>query len=308
MKKLLVSALMLMLSVLSINAQNMIIATYNIRLLTESDYESGNGWNQRYPYIVKLIRFHQFDIFGTEEGFLSQLNDMKAQLPGFDFIGVGRDDGAEKGEHAAIFYDTNKFDVLDHGDFWLSEITDRPNVGWDAALPRVCTWGKFREKSTGFTFMYYNLHMDHIGVVARAESAKLILRKVQEDEDREGLPSVLSGDFNVDQRDSGYLLLANSGLMRDAYEVADFVYDNVGTWNDFHPDRMDDARIDHIFLTKEFHVKRYGILTDTYRGKIDKTERTEPFMEGPNTEDSKKFTARVPSDHFPVMIEVEVVK
>ena len=67
-------------------------------------------------------------------------------------------------------------------------------------------------------------------------------------------------------------------------------------------------RIDHIFLTKEFHVKRYGILTDTYRAKIDKTERTEPFMAGPNTEDSKKFTARVPSDHFPVMIEVEVVK
>jgi len=306
MRKIFALAMLLTLSTLGLTAQNFVIATYNIRLLTNSDVESGNGWNQRYPYIVKLVRFHGFDIFGTEEGYLSQLNDMKALLPGYDFIGVGRDDGAEKGEHSAIFYDTNKFDVLDHGDFWLSEITDRPNKGWDAALPRICTWGKFREKQTGFTFIYYNLHMDHIGVVARAESAKLILKKVKEDEEREGLPSVLSGDFNVDQRDSGYKLLAESGLMRDAYEVADFVYDNVGTWNGFHPDRMSDARIDHIFLTKEFHVKRYGILTDTYRAKIDKTERTELFMEGPDTEDSKKYTARTPSDHFPVMIEVEI--
>ena len=307
MKKLLILVLLLMCANFS-NAQNMIVATYNIRLLTQSDYEHGDGWNQRYPYIAKLIRFHQFDIFGTEEGFYSQLQDLKALLPGFDYIGVGRDDGAQKGEHAAIFYNTERFEVVDHGDFWLSTETDHPNVGWDAALPRVCTWGKFRDKASGFTFMYYNLHMDHIGVVARAESAKLILRKVQEYEESEGLPALLSGDFNIDQHNDGYKLLANSGLMRDAYDVADFVYDNVGTWNDFHADRMSDARIDHIFLTKEFHVKRYGILTDTYRSKADGTPRTEPYMGGPNTEDSKKFVARTPSDHFPVMIEVEVVK
>jgi len=308
MKKLFAITLLLFLSVISIHAQNMIIATYNIRLYNTGDSVAGNGWYQRYPYIVKLVRFHQFDIFGTEEGFKHQLEDMKAQLPGFDYIGVGRDDGAEKGEHAAIFYDTNRFEVLDHGDFWLSEITDRPNKGWDAALPRICTWGKFREKNTGFTFVYYNLHMDHIGVVARAESAKLILRRVQEDEDREGLPSILSGDFNVDQNNDGYKLLANSGLMHDAYQVADFVYDNVGTYNGFHIDRMSDARIDHIFLTKEFHVKRYGILTDTYRAMIDGSQHPDTFVSGPDTDEAKLFTARTPSDHFPVMIEVEVNK
>jgi len=308
MKKLFAITLLLFLSVISIHAQNMIVATYNVRLYNTGDSVAGNGWYQRYPYIVKLIRFHGFDIFGTEEGFKHQLEDMKAQLPGFDYIGVGRDDGAEKGEHAAIFYDTNRFDVIDHGDFWLSEITDRPNKGWDAALPRVCTWGKFQEKSTGFTFVYYNLHMDHIGVVARAESAKLILRKVQEDEEREGLPSILSGDFNVDQNNDGYKLLANSGLMQDAYQVADFVYDNVGTYNGFNIDRMSDARIDHIFLTKEFHVKRYGILTDTYRSMADGSQRPDIFITGPETDEAKLFTARTPSDHYPVMIEVEIKK
>ena len=92
-------------------------------------------------------------------------------MPNYDFIGVGRDDGAQNGEFAAIFYRTDKFELLAHGDFWLSEITDRPNKGWDAALPRVCSWGKFRDKKSGYTFLFYNLHLDHKGKLARIEGA-----------------------------------------------------------------------------------------------------------------------------------------
>ena len=100
-------------------------------------------------------------------------------MPGYDYIGIGREDGKQAGEHSAIFYRTDKFEVLEHGNFWLSEITDRPNKGWDAVLPRICTWGEFRDKQTGFTFLFFNLHMDHVGVQARAESAKLILKKIK---------------------------------------------------------------------------------------------------------------------------------
>ena len=101
--------------------------------------------------------------------------------------------------------------------------------------------------------MFFNLHMDHIGVQARAESAKLILKKLKEFPEK--LPAILTGDFNVDQHNESYLLLDNSGIMRDSYQIADFRYVPNGTFNAFHADRKTDSRIDHLFLTKEFDVK-----------------------------------------------------
>lgn len=279
----------------SVQAHKFVLATYNIRLLNDGDAKQGDGWQQRYPYICNLIRFHGFDIFGTEEGFLSQLQDMKANLPGYDFIGVGRDDGKEKGEHSAIFYDTSKFEVLEHGDFWLSPTPDRPGLGWDAACVRICTWGVFKLKGTKFKFVYYNLHMDHIGVVARAESAKMILRRIQNDPHK--LPAILSGDFNIDQDNEGFKLIDNSGILNDAYRIAKFRYINMSTFNNFHPEGLGfDTRIDHIFLTKEFTVEKYGVLTDVYR-----TETTDA---------NGKVVARAhtPSDHFPVMVVLETGK
>ena len=171
-------------------------------------------------------------------------------------------------------------------------------------MPRICTWGKFRDRQTGFTFLFFNLHMDHVGVQARAESAKLILKKVKEFPER--LPAILTGDFNVDQNNESYALLDQSGLMRDSYQIAEFRYAPNGTINSFKPDRKTDSRIDHLFLTKEFQVKRYGILTDSYRAKAqEKTEQTTD-ANFPKEVTFEKFESRMPSDHFPVMIEVVV--
>lgn len=273
MKKLIYSFLLLLCSVFILQAESMVVATYNLRYANEGDSTNGNGWGQRYPYITQLIQFHGFDIFGTQECLYPQLQDLKAAMPGYDYIGVGRDDGKQAGEHSTIFYRTAKFEVLDHGNFWLSTITDRPNKGWDAVLPRICTWGEFRDKETGFTFLFFNLHMDHIGVQARAESAKLILKKIQEFPKK--LPAILTGDFNVDQTSESYLLLDNSGILRDAYQIADFRYAPNGTFNGFHTDRKTDSRIDHLFLTKEFDVQKYGILTDTYRSETEESAEKE---------------------------------
>ena len=302
MKKIIYSFLCLLCALSLSAAEHMIIGTYNIRNANKGDSINGNGWGQRSPYIAQLVQFHGFDIFGTQEGKYHQLQDLKRMMPGYDYIGVGRDDGKQGGEYSAIFYRTEKFEVLDHGDFWLSTETDHPNKGWDAALPRICSWGKFRDKETGFTFLFFNLHMDHIGVQARAESAKLILKKVKEFPEHR--PAILTGDFNVDQNNESYTLLDQSGIMRDSYQIAEFRYAPNGTFNSFHPDRFTESRIDHLFLTKEFKVKRYGILTDTYRTK--KQEKTEKEQDAnfPKEVSMEKYDARVPSDHFPVMIEV----
>lgn len=119
-------------ALMTLQAETMVVATYNLRNANGSDSTNGNGWGQRYPYIAQIVQFHGFDIFGTQEGKYPQLQDLRQAMPGYDYIGVGRDDGKQAGEHSAIFYRTDKFEVLEHGDFWLSEITDRPNKGWDA--------------------------------------------------------------------------------------------------------------------------------------------------------------------------------
>jgi endonuclease/exonuclease/phosphatase family metal-dependent hydrolase len=281
----------------------MTVATFNMRNANRGDSINGNGWGQRYPYIADMIRFHGFDIFGTQECKDYQLDDLKAVLPGYDYIGVGRDDGKRGGEFAAIFYDTNKFDLLDNGNFWLSTNTEEPNKGWDAALPRICSWGKFKNKKSGFTFYFYNLHMDHIGVEARKESAKLILQKLKELPGE--APMILTGDFNVDQNNESYTLLETSGLMKDAYTKAEFKYAPNGTFNNFKPNLFTESRIDHIFLTPQFKVKKYGILTDTYRSAMTEKELADTGGNFPAEVSLEKNMARTPSDHFPVVAIVE---
>src|SRR5690606_24808737 len=109
----------------------MTIATYNIRLKTDGDV--GNLWDDRKEAVANLIKFHEFEIFGVQEAFKVQLDQLSAQLPHFKHIGVGRDDGKDEGEHSAIFYDTRRFELGKNGTFWLSDTDlNAPNKGWDA--------------------------------------------------------------------------------------------------------------------------------------------------------------------------------
>lgn len=278
------------------------VASYNLRQANSGDSANGNGWGQRYPVIAQMVQFHDFDIFGTQECFLHQLQDMKKSLPGYDYIGVGRDDGKQQGEHSAIFYRTDKFEVVEKGDFWLSETPDVPGKGWDAVLPRICSWGHFRCKDTGFEFLFFNLHMDHVGKQARVESAYLVQKKMEEL--GANLPAILTGDFNVDQTHQSYDALVSKGVLCDAYEKADFRYAVNGTFNSFNPNNYTESRIDHVFLSPSFHVRKYGVLTDTYRSEKE-TEQKADVKDAPQEITVKSYQARTPSDHFPVKVVVE---
>ena len=278
-------------------------ATYNVRVYNNYDSIQGNAWEQREPYMASLIRFHDFDIFGTQEGVKHQLDTLKSDLPGFEYIGAGREDGKEKGEYAAIFYKTALFDVLDSGNFWLSETPDRPGKGWDAEYVRICSWGRFRHKPSGREFLFVNLHMDHGGVVARRESAKLIKQKMTEFGDN--LPLILTGDFNVDQNSEAYKEILDGGMLLDSYQKAGFRYANTGSYNSYDATLYTDSRIDHIFVTPDIDVEKYGILTDTYRRpETDTTVYKAPHA--PREIDFKAYSARVPSDHFPVKVELNL--
>ncbi|MDP4207185.1 MAG: endonuclease/exonuclease/phosphatase family protein [Bacteroidota bacterium] len=282
-------------------SQNLTVATYNIRNENQDDVTNGNGWKQRCPVITQLIRFHDFDIFGTQEVLYGQLNDMLAQLPGYGYIGVGRDDGQKAGEYSPVFFKTDKLQLLQSGHFWLSETNDKPGKGWDAACPRICTWGKFKVKGKGnVSFWFFNLHMDHIGVKARLESSKLVIQKIKAMCLNE--PVILTGDFNVDQTSEGYKYLAGSGILRDSYEIADILYALNGTFNNFTPSLKTDSRIDHIFVNKNFHVARYGVLTDSYRTENEKSTEEIKSANFPKEVSLHQYMIRLPSDHYPVEV------
>src|SRR5690606_9254165 len=154
------------------------IATYNLRLNTPRD--GANAWPHRVEAVKGLVRYHGFDVFGTQELLADQLADL-AQMPEYAYVGVGRDDGKRAGEHSAIFYRRDRFSLLRHGDFWLSETPDRPSKGWDAkCCKRIASWAQLRDRNSGKAFYIFSVHFDHEGVIARRESAKLLVEKIGE--------------------------------------------------------------------------------------------------------------------------------
>jgi endonuclease/exonuclease/phosphatase family metal-dependent hydrolase len=267
---------------LAVTARKMVVATYNLRYDNKADIDNGNGWSRRLPHISRFISERQIDILGTQEGLSNMLDDLKRLQPGYEYVGVGRDDGQHAGEHSAIFYKTSRYELLAHGDFWLSTVTDKPNKGWDAALPRLCTWARLKEKKTGFAFYCFNLHMDHVGVIARRESAKLVLGTIKKMAG--GLPVILMGDFNADQRDTTYAVLQQSGLLQDAFTIARERSGSEGTFNSFDTARHSDSRIDHLFLSKHLGVARYAIPIVAYTDELG--------------------VYRFASDHHPVVVSL----
>jgi endonuclease/exonuclease/phosphatase family metal-dependent hydrolase len=256
-------------------SQTIIAVTFNLRFDNPND--SGNLWKDRMPHAAAMIRFHEFDIFGTQEGLENQLNDLQNQLPEFVRFGAGRDDGKSKGEHSAIFYKKERFQAIDSGNFWLSETPEKPGPGWDAKLNRICSWLQLKDKKSNKRFYVFNVHYDHQGVVARKESSKLILQKIKSIAGNK--PVIFTGDFNGNHDSEWYKLINESETLKDALSQANHPYINNGSFNGFKANNPSMDIIDHIFITKEFKVKRYGILTDTYQGKF-------------------------PSDHFPVLVEL----
>lgn len=274
-----------LLSCLFTYAQDFKVATYNLR--NENTYDVGNLWKDRYPYVAKLIMYHDFDFFGTQEVLPGQLKDLDNALPSYAHYGQGRDGNGE-GEHTAIFYKTDKYDLINKGDFWLSATPDVPSKSWDApCCNRICTWIELREKSSGKILFVFNAHYDYEKDYARDQSSFLVLSKIQEIAgDR---PAIFMGDLNGGIKDSWCKILHESEVLRNTYFDVETPYANNASYNAFGKfDTLgeEDLRlmsektvIDHIFFSKHFKTNKWGLLTDTY--------------------DMGKF----PSDHFPVLVD-----
>ena len=318
MKKLLLFALIIVAS-FQLSAQQMLVGSYNIRYKNANDSINGEIWTKRCQVICDQVNFMAPEIFGTQEVLYVQLQDMKNALDGYDFIGIGRDDGKRGGEHEAIFYKTDKLQLLDHGDFWLSETPDKPGLGWDAVCIRICTWGKFtvkaqkeqryglfnrRKKEPQQVFYFFNLHMDHVGVVARREAAKLVVAKVREI--AQGAPVFITGDFNVDQNDEIYTIFTKSGLLKDSYDAARIRFAENGTFNAFKTNYFTTSRIDHVFVSPNTKVDAYGVFTNSYWTPDDDLDDNLKANDAPQQISFDTYIRHNPSDHYPVFVKVKL--
>ena len=299
--------LLAIISSLSLSAQELVVASYNIRNDNQSDAQRGNGWAQRCPVICEQIEWNDVDVFGAQEVKRNQIDDMLKELEGYDYVGVGRDDGKDRGEFSPVFYKRDRFKLLEQGTFWISETPDKVGVkGWDAALPRICSYARLQDKVTKRKFWFFNLHMDHVGVEARREGAKLIARKITEMCGNE--PAMVSGDFNVDQNNEAYKTIVSQGVLEDSYEKAEKRFSRNGTFNSFNPNLFTQSRIDHIFVTKHAKVSHYATLTDGYWIVNPDTPGSIKGEAAPQEINFEKYSHRCPSDHYPVMIRLTLEK
>ena len=239
------------------------VMTFNIRYDNPAD--SLDNWAYRKDRAAKAIRFYDADIVGTQEVLHNQLEDLRQRLPGYEVIGVGREDGKEKGEYSALWYRKDRFTAKESGWFWLSETPEvAGSKGWDGACERIATWAKLQDKLTGQELFVLNTHLDHVGVEARREGVKLVLDKVQELGG--DLPVIVTGDFNAEP-ESGVIKqvtdAADPEHLTDARTVAALVYGPDWTFHDFGRVPMDQRqRIDYVFVKNGLEVLKYGILAE----------------------------------------------
>ena len=243
--------------------------TFNIRLNTASD--SMNAWPYRKDMVASQVLFHEVHIVGVQEALLDQMTDLQQRLPKYRYRGVGRDDGERKGEFSAIFYDTTRLDAMESKTFWLSETPEwAGSKSWDAAITRIVTWIRFRDKKTKKIFFAFNTHFDHIGKVARRESAKLLLQKISEVAG--AAPVVVTGDFNSTPDDEPVQLIvdqSNTLHLVDSKGISlQPHYGPTGTFNGFKEKEKDDQPIDYIFLKGKWRVLKHATISQTWDGRF----------------------------------------
>lgn len=254
MKKLII--LLSIFSSLIVQSQELEVMTFNIRYDNVNDGE--DRWSERKESVARLIKFYRPQVIGIQEALESQIEYLDSASSDYTYVGVGRDDGQTKGEFSPILYDSTLLTLRDKGTFWLSPTPDEVSVGWDAALPRVCTYALLERKSDQKLFWVFNTHFDHIGEQARLNSAALIVRMSKQFNISEA-PMFIMGDLNSKPEDGPIKLLNNN--VKDARVNSMSTYGPEGTFFGFDLSAQALDRIDYIF-GKGLTFNQYQVIDD----------------------------------------------
>ena len=269
MKPLLTLLILICATYHSIGQQQLNIMTFNIRY--QNTYDSLNGWDYRKAKLCSQIHFHEVDILGVQEALYNQMQDLKSCLTEYEAIGVGREDGKEKGEYAAIFIQKSKFKVLKSGTFWLSETPSiAGSKSWDAALTRICTWAEVECKNDHKKIYLFNTHFDHIGRVSRANSGHLIVHYIDSIAGKQ--PAILTGDLNTTPQEEAVAAILDPNNICKLFDTKAISiephYGPTGTFNAFQSHETSDQPIDYIFVTQNFKVLKHATLSQSWQGRF----------------------------------------
>ncbi|MBC8768549.1 endonuclease/exonuclease/phosphatase family protein [Arenibacter sp. BSSL-BM3] len=257
------------------------IMSFNIRYDEPEDKEQ--NWHHRKENVVRMLKFYDLDIIGFQEVLLSQLNYLKTNLKEYDFVGVGREDGVDKGEFVPIFYRKDRYKKVEEGTFWLSETPEKVSKGWDANLERIVTWAVLLDKRNDTEILILNTHFDHRGIEARIKSAQLLKSKIVDI--AKGRPVIVTGDFNSvpeSQAIQGLTDTRDENSLVNSQTVANFTYGPNWTSPGFDTKPFDQRKvIDYIFLKNIPAVNRYAVFTE-------------------------KLNEICLSDHCPVFVQIEM--
>ena len=234
------------------------VISYNIRLGVANDGD--NAWDLRKEATPAMLADQDPLIFGVQEAYDFQIAYINEQCPQYASVGVGREDGVEKGEHMSIFYKKDLVELEDWGTYWLSETPDEPSKGWDAACYRTATWALLKLKESGKEFYYVNTHLDHVGKEARKNGLALIVNRIA-DMNPEGWPMILTGDLNV--RPDDPCLVDLDTKMKSARIYAEKTTDK-GSFNGWG--RTSEV-IDYVYYSGFSKCTEFDVIDQSYAGK-----------------------------------------
>jgi len=258
-----------------------LVMSFNIRYANPND--GLNNWDNRKNIVISLIHENSPDIVGFQDVRGTQLRYLDEKLGSYNSFGRSRSENPND-EHSSIFYNKNKFELIDSSTFWLSETPEKPSKGWDAASVRIATWGKFKHKETGKVFFLFNTHFDNVGEAAKLESIKLLRKKVKEISGKQDY--IVTGDFNISPSTHYYNLLTSKDTSMAYFaDVSQFnaqIRANIkGTYNGFDKNQKLIGPIDYIFVKPTVSVDAFSVV-------------------------DKLFNGRFPSDHFPIQAELKL--
>lgn len=230
--------------------------TFNLRFGAAND--GLDRWQVRGPRLISALQKRQPELMGVQEALSFQVKQLLQAFPQWKSIGVGRENGKQKGEFCAIFYDSRRFAALDSGTFWLSETPQVPgSKSWDSECVRICTWARLRDKTTQRSFYIFNTHLDHKSQPARANGIELILRRIAARGTNE--PVILTGDLNAGEQNPVHMRIRIAGF-RDSFRVVHPKARNVGTTNGFQ--KQHEHKIDYIYVDPAWQVEGAEIVLD----------------------------------------------
>ena len=233
------------------------VMSYNIRMGAAKD--GTNSWEYRYPATALMLEDQKPDVFGVQEAFNYQIRFIEDNFMDYDCVGVGRDDGKQKGEFMSIFWNKKTVKMIRWGTFWLSETPDKPSMGWDAACKRTATWALMKDKKTGKQFYFVNTHLDHRGAEAQRKGLELIVERIAQINPK-GYPMVLTGDFNV--KPDNVALKDLDTKMQSARKIAPRTdnHPTFNNWGKIKPDMV----IDYIYVSGFSACPEYHTVTEKY--------------------------------------------